>query len=119
MSYDCEIPSLYRMTEPVARKQHGCVECSAPILPGEKYVHVVAVWGGDFCIEKQHLLCANACRLVRDTGINDDECVYFGGLKEFWREADQFPADHERDARRKLWCFMLAIHRRERLARKG
>jgi len=83
---ECYIPEFYRVIEPTAKKPHACCECSAPILKGEKYVYVSAKWEGQFSVEKQHLLCANACRLVRDEGFNADECLYFGQLFEWWNE---------------------------------
>lgn len=40
--YD-ETWKLYEKSNPVARKQHKCNECKAPILPGERYEYVFAL----------------------------------------------------------------------------
>jgi len=111
---DCELPSYYVWKEPVARKPHKCCECDAPILPGEKYLQVNCAWDGEPYVYRQHLLCAEACELVRDSGMNDGECVYYGGLWEFWSESrGKWWPENQRDCRRKLWRLMLRIRRRE------
>ena len=81
MSY-CEIPEFYECSTPIARKQHKCCECSAPIMPGERYVYCVGKWSGDFGSYRQHWLCAEACEFIRDH-LNDRECIGFGELQEF------------------------------------
>lgn len=112
---DCELPAYYVCSEPVARKKHGCCECSAPIQIGEKHLCVSACYEGNPERFRQHFLCAEACMLVRDAGLNDDECLMFGGLFEFWLEKDNFSYDPLNiEAGRKLWRFMLRIKRRER-----
>ncbi len=87
MSGDCEIAQYYKWKERTARKDHACCECSALIKAGEKYLQVNACWDNRPDVYRQHLLCARACELVRDTGMNDDECVYYGGLFEWWDQA--------------------------------
>lgn len=114
---DCELPQYYVCKEPVARKVHHCCECSAPIDTGEKHLRVNACWVGLPGTFRQHLLCAEACEFVRDSGLNDDECLPYGGLWEYWAETrnEWFPVPQQ-EARRKLWRFMLRISRRERKA---
>ena len=111
----CEIPEFFNVTEPKARNQYRCCECAAPILAGEVYVYCVGKWDGGMNTYKQHLLCANACRWIRDD--SDGECIGFGDLKEW--AADQFHYHPERNqvAQYKAIRKMLAdILRRERAA---
>lgn len=44
--YD-EYPSLYKAKMVRAAKEHRCHECRRPILAGEQYESVFAIWGGD------------------------------------------------------------------------
>lgn len=88
MSYcDAEEPSMYSLHEPTARKSHGCCECRASIVPGEKYLRIAAKWPGDTKpqVKKQHLACAEACEAVRDADLAGG-CLPFGGLNDFWGE---------------------------------
>lgn len=116
MSDDCEIAQYYKCVHRVARKPHECCECSAPIDTGEKYLQVNACWDNQPDVYRQHLICAEACEYVRDVGLNDDECVYYGGLKEWWHDWIKESYNFEATAieRRKLWRLMLKINRRER-----
>lgn len=84
MSYSCDLgPEFYRTETPVARKEYECVECYAPILPGERYVKCVGVWEGELSTHRQHLLCCEACEWVRD---QDGECLPFGYLFNYWED---------------------------------
>jgi hypothetical protein len=116
---DCEIAQYYKAEYRMARKEHDCCECYAPIEKNEKYLEVRACWDGRPSIERQHLLCQKACEFVRDTGLNDDECLYFGEFKEWYREFVKggWHTTAGMDERRKLFLFMLHIKRRERLSR--
>lgn len=119
MSGDCEIAQYYKCTDRVARKEHECCECSAPILIGEKYLQVNACWENRPDVYRQHLLCQKACEFVRDSGINEDECIYYGGLMEWYHEwVNSIHANLDADIvdRRTIWKFILAIKRRERRA---
>lgn len=118
---DCEIAQYYVATERRAAKEHDCCECDAPILVNERYLEVRACWEGRPCIERQHTLCQHACEFVRDSGINDDECIYYGGLKEWYHEwvKGGYRFDADPDERLKMYGFMVRIARRERLHRKG
>jgi len=80
----CELPVFYRHSEPVARKQHKCCECSAPILNGERYFAAWCVWGGEAHTYRQHLACMEACMLIRDR-FADGYCIGFGDLMETYR----------------------------------
>ncbi len=112
---ECELPQYYRCAEHTARKIHDCCECSAPIVPGEKYLQINACWENRPGVYRQHLLCQAACETVRDSGMNDDECLAFGELYEFWRTDSGGPYHStELPARQKLWVMMLGILRRER-----
>lgn len=115
MSGDCEIAQYYTWKERVAIKPHGCCECTAKIQPGEKYLQVNAFWDNMPETYRQHLLCAQACMFVRDAGLNDDECIYFGGLKEWYSEWIEggYNMETARDVRAALWRLMLNIFRRE------
>lgn len=86
MSYcDLEGPSLYSTKEYVARKRYVCCECSVWIQPGERYVSIAGKWEGEFSTYKQHILCAEACEVVRDGDLAGG-CLPFGGLHDFWSE---------------------------------
>lgn len=112
---DCELPQYYVCKDRTARKEHPCCECAAPILKGEKYLQINASWDHQPDVYRQHHLCQAACEFVRDSGINDSECVYYGGLKEYWTDSRSgFFATEDREDRKKLWFLMLKIYRRER-----
>lgn len=115
---DCEIARFYTAHEPVARKQHDCVECDAKILVGEKYLVVSGMWEGVISRERQHLLCARACELVRDTGMNNDECLAFGELFIWWDNwiSDDIKCHSEY---KKLRQMLYRIRRRERDERRN
>ncbi len=95
--YDCELVEnkFYHWTEPVSRKAYQCCECSAPIQKGERYFKAVARNENGFFTERQHLLCCEACVVVRDE--IEMECLPFGMLKDYCHE---FRLDH-RDAAKK------------------
>ena len=49
MTYDCscdygDTPVFCSVAQPRARKSYHCDECGGPILPGEKYERVSALW---------------------------------------------------------------------------
>lgn len=117
MSGDCEIAQYYKWIFRVARKPHECCECTAPIDPGEKYLQVNACWENHPGTYRQHVLCMEACEFVRDAGLNDDECLYYGGLTEWYRDWVHEPWQADAENRSKLWRMMLRITRRERQAR--
>ncbi len=116
---ECEIAQYYICKDRIARKVHECCECAAPILAGELYLQVNACWEGRPSIERQHKLCQAACEFVRDNSLNDDECIYFGGLNEWYHDWIKGGYNNEEDIsiRRKLWGMMLRIERRERKTR--
>ena len=101
---ECELPSFYTTSEPVARKSHRCCECSSPILPGEKYLLCSGRWYNQISRYRQHLICAEACMVIRDS-FNDHECIPFGGIKSAFAAArrwvEKMPAYLEDKPKRK------------------
>ena len=119
MSYsDCSIPEFFDIQEPVAMKAYGCCECSAPIKKWERYVKCTGKWEGDFNFYRQHILCANTCRYIRDHAEGD--CIGFGTLREYYCNelrgnqgmAKFLPHVHD------LRTMMAQIIRRERSGHK-
>jgi hypothetical protein len=109
----CDLfPSVYRWEEPVARKRHVCVECDAPIVRGEKHFKCFGVWEGDAQTHRQHLLCMEACMMIRDE-FEDGECIGFGELMEWFGEMRR---EYDRDDERwqRLRSLMARIFWRER-----
>ena len=118
MSGYCDsLPAFYAWTNPVARKQHSCCECAAPILKGEKHFRAHGKW--DYGIEsfRQHLACCEACMLLRDE-FNDGECIGFGMLQETFAEliSDNWyrPKDRYKPVWQQLRSLMARIKWRER-----
>jgi hypothetical protein len=117
MSYTCDVScDFYGYTEPVARKQHHCCECSAPILKGEKHFAYRGKWEDNLETGRQHLLCMEACMLVRDH--LEGECIRFGSLGEWFDEMrhEEFFRTRRAEHWAKLRKMMAAIKRRERKA---
>lgn len=115
---ECELPQFFNWSEPVARKQHRCCECSAPIHKGEKHFSATGRW--DYGIEtyRQHLLCCEACMFVRDN-LNGSECICFGGLREWHSEARyQYDRKEPHPVWREFRNKLAAIKRRERVSAK-
>lgn len=79
---------VYRDALRVARREHHCGECSAPILPGSKYEDVTMLYDGIWATAKT---CADC---VRDRGWLVDQCGgYIHGevleeLVEHWEERE-------------------------------
>lgn len=130
MSWSCDWdgPEVYSEGEVVARKEHGCVECNAPILPGECHLRYSGLWDGAWGGGRQHLLCRDACVWIRD--VLEGECIAFGELGEWWAEHgnswDVVPGNAPSDVAlraRAAWrrgARMYAmIRRRQRLARQA
>ena len=116
---ECEIPEFYFHSDPVARKSHECAECAAPINPGEKHFRVNMKYDGRLESFRQHFLCMEACMFVRDKGLNDDECLGYGELREWYWEWHQDNWNEDIEVRKRLWLFILNIKRRERLHEKS
>lgn len=119
---ECDLaPDFYTWTEPVARKQHRCVECRAPILKGEKHFRYAGKWEGDLSTGRQHLECMEACMLLRDKFGGGDSCVAFGDLKPDFREVDEY-FERENDGKKPAWIrlrhLMAVILWRERAAKR-
>ncbi len=110
---DCEIPDFYSHHEPVARKAHKCCECSAPIEKGEKHFFVSMKYEGTIESFRQHLDCMAACMEARD--VQDGECIYYGGLKDWWASDVYVQRDLDFKKFREIFA---RIRRRERAAKK-
>jgi hypothetical protein len=94
MSY-CEWPEFYSETYQRAQKKHSCVECAAPILPGERYLRYNGKWGGRVSGGCQHLLCRAACIWIRDE-FQEGDCLGFGQLKEYYMEFSSWTRTQKR-----------------------
>ncbi len=110
---ECEIAEFYNWSEPVARKEHRCCECSAPIRMGEKHFVATGKWDGQLSTFRQHLLCCETSMYVRDK-LNGGECICFGGLVE-WLEESKWQCDKTHLIWREFRNKMAAIKRRERV----
>lgn len=111
MSYtDCDYSTLSIVRDRKAKKQHHCCECSALILVGEKYVYCIGKWD-TFQVYKQHELCADACRWIRDQIF--DDCIAFGSLKECFKDEIK-DSDRNRSEIKQIRKMMADIFRRER-----
>jgi len=116
--FTCDVrPDFYSWAEPVASKEHKCCECLAPILKGETYFRAVGKWEGVVSTHRQHLLCMEACMLVRDK-LNDFECIPFGTLQEWYGtyRHDFFNGRHP-DEFLELVRMIVKIRRRTREAK--
>lgn len=83
--YDGDLPSpeYFREASHVARKQHACTECSAPIQPGERYSMIAAKWDGS----AEAIKACPACVEIR-AKMDAIGCTYsYGGLIDDAREA--------------------------------
>lgn len=59
---DAEPCEVWCETSPVARKQHRCHECRAPILKGEKHRRVTGIFDGEPFSYRQCLKCVQRLR---------------------------------------------------------
>lgn len=111
--FDCDVVAdFYKWSEPIARKEHRCCECNAPILKGEKHFYARGKWEDELSTFRQHLLCCQACMFVRDK-LNDYECIPFCMLKDWYAE---YARDFRKNATfKELVRMMVKIRRRERL----
>ncbi len=114
---DVDPPAFYSWSEPVARKFYPCRECCAPILKGERHFACVGKWEGSVERIRQHLLCCQACELIRDE-LSNGECVCFGGLMEEFDELRgngwHTGRERYRDAWHRLRALLARIKWRER-----
>jgi hypothetical protein len=107
VSYLCEVfPEFYEWSEPVARKQHRCCECDAPILKGEKHFIGVGKWDGVISTHRQHLLCMEACIFIRDH-FEHGECIGLGELMEYWGDCPKGGSKEEWKELRSLMARIL------------
>lgn len=75
--------TVWNVTHPVARKHHICCECGEPILPGQKYERIFAVFEGtadthktcEFCAAEYQRLLAKHPDTMWSKGNNDLACL--------------------------------------------
>ena len=123
---ECAVPQFYTHHEPIARKVHRCCECGAPILKGEKHFSWTGKWEGQISSGRQHLVCMEACMMIRDE-FEGGECIPFGGLMDYYNEnrLELKPLYHPgwhvkvRDRVKRLRHLLAVILVRERKARRS
>lgn len=113
-SCDTDPPAFYYWTEPVARKPHRCCECRGPIHVGERHFAYRGKWDGGISTGRQHLLCMEACMLVRDE--LEGECIVFGGLFEWFHDmsGEDWYQSRKADAWKRLRSMLARIKWRRR-----
>jgi hypothetical protein len=77
--FDCaavDYSQINRTTMRKARKQHCCVECGDPVLPGEQYEENTQIVDEQWQVYRTCLLC---CRIRNDLSCG---CFVFGDLRE-------------------------------------
>jgi hypothetical protein len=117
----CEIAEFFSYSEPVARKERRCCECTAPILKGEKHFQCFGRWSFGQEGYRQHLVCMEACILIRDS-FNGGDCIGFGCLKEEFQEIRAAFSSNDEAMNvlyGKLRSLMAKIRWRERAAGKN
>lgn len=81
---ECALAKIYEATERTARKAYKCCECGCEINKGERYLQCSGLWEWGYESHRQHLVCADACMVIRDK--IDNECIPFGYLMEWYGE---------------------------------
>lgn len=110
--YDGPLPSVYKALRLRARCEHKCTECGQPILRGETYERVWAIWDGGPDVIKT---CCD-CLAIRD-GLETMDCFCWGhhnlwdDIMEHLNNAD-FPP-----GARFGYLRLIATHRRTRARR--
>lgn len=74
-SIDWYGPDVIRITHPISRTEHVCVECGEVIQKGEKYEHVRGLWDGYWDTIKT----CWPCKLIRDSFCSSWS---YGGLRD-------------------------------------
>lgn len=110
------IHEFYSHSEVKARKRHPCVECLAPIEPGEVHFRYTGKWDGVISSGRQHLLCMEACMHIRDK-LNGGECICFGALKD-WMHEYRLDLDRHNEAVKQIRSMLARILWRERPFRR-
>jgi len=78
----CDMPRIFNVNKPKARKIHECCECGSAILPGELYENSSGLWD-KFETYKTCLFCADTrSSAVSDLKLMSDEGIAFGELWE-------------------------------------
>lgn len=79
----CDMPAVFRQKERVARKEHKCCECRAPIVPGETYTYSSGIWDGGASDFKQCQICAEVFSAAGASEDDPEDCPCFTGLREW------------------------------------
>lgn len=111
----CEIAEVYSISEPVARKEYRCCECSAKINVGEKHLKVFMAYGSDHESHRQHADCARVCEAIRDNDLVE-MCLAWGSLKEWWWEEGKH-IDKKREPMKTIRGLYSKVLKRERQER--
>ena len=86
-----ELPQVFDVSTPTAKKQHRCCECRGFIEQGEKYQRFKGLWGGSWGLFKTCFDCVSI-RSQIDEGRRWDEVPAFSHLYEdIFEEDDESP----------------------------
>ncbi len=123
--YDCSCdsdePLFYVVTKPRARKRHVCKECRGPILPGERYERISAMWESF----PQTICTCERCYDLRVWVKNNVPClcIMHGNMDDEMRNAVQDAYDRARKEVIGLWTGfqrrMIARDRYNKQAREA
>lgn len=92
----CDQPKFASHTQPVARKQHVCIECKAHIPKGEKHHRVSGMWEDGLESFRWHQACEDLRDFVEDVVCGGEGIVPFGCLYEEVMEAGEYlDQDHD------------------------
>lgn len=115
---DWEMPEFYSARWVVARKEHKCVECGAPVFKGEKHGYFTGKWDGELESYRQHIECEDACRYIRDH-FQGGECIAFGQLFEIWGDYSyRAKGRPEEEDHREFRAIMARVKWRRKKGRK-
>lgn len=84
MICDCEEPTVYDESHPVARKAHRCCECRRErIRPGDRYLRASGLWDSKW---NTYIVCARCDRVRAALKRDGYGCTPFEGVAEALRE---------------------------------
>ena len=79
-------PDVSKAVRRIARKQHICVECRLPILPGSIYEDYRGCWDGKWDKFKTCQLCLDL--RVKVEKHSEEKCWEFGAMREYARDME-------------------------------